>query len=74
MPDYKEMYLTLFRATEEALRVLIDAQRACEELYLSAPAPELIVFPGGRSRPGRKKIFSPSLCTEPCNHPPPRPY
>ena len=42
MPDYKEMYLTLFRATEEALRVLIDAQRACEELYLSAPEPELM--------------------------------
>ena len=51
MPDYKEMYLTLFRATEEALRVLIDAQRACEELYLSAPAPEFIVFPGGEEPP-----------------------
>ena len=48
MPDYKEMYLTLFRATEQALGILIEAQRSCEELYLSAPEPELFVFPGGK--------------------------
>ena len=35
MPDYKEMYLTLFRATEQAANTLIAAQRSCEELYLS---------------------------------------
>ena len=35
MPDYKEMYLNLFRATEEALDILIAAQRKCEEMYLS---------------------------------------
>ena len=48
MRDYKEMYLKMVRATEKAiraeeetLRTLIEAQRECEELYLSAPEPEL---------------------------------
>ena len=36
MPDYKEMYLDLFRASEEALDILIAAQRRCEEMYLAA--------------------------------------
>ena len=35
MPDYKEMYLTLFRATEKAINILIDAQQECEEMYLN---------------------------------------
>lgn len=43
MPDYKEMYLKMFRATEEAVNLLIDAQQACEELYITAPEPELKV-------------------------------
>jgi len=41
MPDYKEMYLKLFRATEDAINLLIDAQQACEELYITTPEPEL---------------------------------
>ncbi len=52
MPNYKEMYLKMMRASEKALRQmeaasseLIAAQRACEELYLSAPEPELKVLP-----------------------------
>lgn len=40
MPDHNEMYLKRFRATEEAVNLLIDAQQACEELYISAPEPE----------------------------------
>ena len=36
MPDYKEMYLTMMRAAEEAIRLLIEAQQKSEELYLSA--------------------------------------
>ena len=43
MADYKKMYLTLFNATEDALNTtenvrqsLIQAQRDCEELYISA--------------------------------------
>ena len=44
MVDYKKMYLTLFNATEDAINTmesviqsLIQAQRECEELYISAP-------------------------------------
>ncbi len=40
MPDYKELYLKLFRASETAVRVLLDAQRECEELYIAEPEPE----------------------------------
>ena len=43
MVDYKKMYLTLFNATEDAINALenvrqslIQAQRDCEELYISA--------------------------------------
>lgn len=48
MSDYKEMYYELLRETEKAIRLiiekgkpyaaaktLIDAQRSCEELFLS---------------------------------------
>lgn len=35
MPDYKEMYFKLFRASEKAANLLIDAQRECEEMYIS---------------------------------------
>ena len=34
MPDYKEMYLKMVRATEEAMNCLIAAQRECEEMYM----------------------------------------
>lgn len=36
MPDYKEMYLRLMRETEKAINILIEAQKACEELYIEA--------------------------------------
>ena len=45
MPDYKEMYFKLFRATEKAMEILIDAQRDCEVMYIIAPTPEIVVFP-----------------------------
>lgn len=32
--DYKELYLKMVRAAEKAIRMLIEAQRECEELYL----------------------------------------
>lgn len=41
MPDYKELYLKMVRATEAAVDLLIKAQQECEELYISAPEPEL---------------------------------
>lgn len=44
MSDYKEMYLKLFRASEQAINTLIQAQRECEELYISQPEPDLKVL------------------------------
>jgi hypothetical protein len=41
MPEYKEMYYKLLRASEEAVNLLIAAQQECEEMYLSASEPEL---------------------------------
>lgn len=35
MPDYKEMYFIMVRATEKALRILIEAQQTCEELAMA---------------------------------------
>ena len=47
--DYKEMYLKMMRASEEAIRILIQAQQECEELYVSAQETELIVLrPDGK--------------------------
>ena len=44
MPDYRELYLKMVRASEQAIRILIAAQQECEELYLNMPEPELIVL------------------------------
>ena len=32
--DYKELYLKMMRASEESIRILIQAQQECEEQYL----------------------------------------
>jgi len=45
MPDYKKMYLKMFRASEKAANILITAQQECEEMYISQPEPELKVVP-----------------------------
>lgn len=45
MSDYKAMYLTMIRATEEAINILIEAQRKAEELYIDSPAPTLRLLP-----------------------------
>lgn len=37
MPDYKEMYFKMVNAAEDAMNILIKAQRECEEMYLSDP-------------------------------------
>jgi hypothetical protein len=50
MPDYRELYFTLFRASEQAVNTLIEAQRKCEELYISAPRGELLTFPGEKPK------------------------
>ena len=41
MLDYKEMYLKLFRATENAVSCLLAAQRECEEMYICGADPEM---------------------------------
>lgn len=50
MSDDKEMYLKMFRAAEQAVNLLIAAQRECEEHYISAPETGLTVvsFPAER--------------------------
>ena len=45
MPDWKEMYLHLFRETERATNIQIEAQRQCEEMYIDAPEHKLRVLP-----------------------------
>lgn len=45
MPDYKELYLKLFKASEQAVRILIAAQQECEELYINAAEPDSPVIP-----------------------------
>jgi hypothetical protein len=44
MPDYKEMYLKMFWASEQAINILIAAQQECEELYMSSRQPEFQVI------------------------------
>lgn len=34
MPDYKEMYLVLFRETTKAIEALKKAQQTTEEIYI----------------------------------------
>ena len=49
MPDYKEMYLKMVRASEKAINILIEAQRECEEMYVSGRS--LTVVPDRESAP-----------------------
>ena len=45
MPDYQQMYLTMVSATEKAMNILIEAQQACEKLYLSENETIISVLP-----------------------------
>lgn len=44
MPNYKELYFKMFHASEQAINILITAQRECEDLYVSCPKPTLRVL------------------------------
>ena len=33
---YHEMYLTMARAAEQAIRLLVEAQQACETIYVES--------------------------------------
>lgn len=37
---YHEMYLTMARAAEQAIRLLAEAQQACETLYVESADPQ----------------------------------
>ncbi len=45
MPDYQKMYAIMLAASEKAINILIEAQRECEELYISSPEPEIVLLP-----------------------------
>ncbi len=47
MADYKELYLTMVRATEQAIDILIEAQRKCEDLYIDSPDAEIRLLERG---------------------------
>ena len=55
MPDYKEMYLKMVRASEAAMDILIRAQQECEELYIGAPSPALVELPRRAPEPEGKE-------------------
>ena len=59
MPDYQEMYLKLFRATEKAINTLIEAQRECEEMYLSAEDTEITMLPAANEDTAQSALKSP---------------
>jgi len=45
LPTYKDMYLTMMRASEAAIRILEQAQRDCEEMYPELPGPAVMALP-----------------------------
>lgn len=44
MPDYKKMYFKMAKETERAIRILISAQKECEELYISEKRAEPVLL------------------------------
>ena len=44
MASDKELYFTLMRETEKAIRILIAAQQKCERLYMENKETEIIPF------------------------------
>lgn len=40
MEEYREMYYAMVRASEDAINILVKAQRRCEEMYLTAEETE----------------------------------
>jgi hypothetical protein len=56
VPDYKEMYLKMVRASEKAVNILISVQQECEELYLSAPDSKIMELPQDQQPAREDKI------------------
>ena len=68
MPDYKEMYLKLFRASEKSVNIQVEAQRRCEETYISSPEHELRVLPKEDEAEARIQVTSDPDYKEMFNH------
>lgn len=51
MPDYQSLYLKLFRATEEAIQLLMTAQQECEELYMNQGETPVTLLPTTQKTP-----------------------
>jgi len=45
MPDYKEMYATLFRSQTQAISVLQEAQKKTEDMYIEVKPPSVVALP-----------------------------
>lgn len=45
MPDYEEMYFHMARKVEKAVRILAEAQRQCEEMYINSSMAEITMLP-----------------------------
>ena len=46
MPDYQEMYYIMARASEKAIRLLIEAQQRCEALAIEENEPMQVLTSG----------------------------
>jgi len=44
MSDYAKMYKTLFQSQTRTIEILQEAQKETEEMYISAPEPELRIL------------------------------
>jgi len=44
MADYKAMYRHLFQQTEQAVRIIQQAQLDCEDIYINTPEPKFRVL------------------------------
>lgn len=52
MTDYKKMYLTMVRETEKAINILINAQKKCEDMYISIEEPKITFMSNTPAEPG----------------------
>ena len=69
--DYKEMYLTMVRAAEDAINILIEAQRKCEQLYLDAAEPDIRLLHPEGSPPDDREQQGTAAGRTPGSPPPP---
>ena len=51
LPNYAEMYETLFRSMTKAITLLQEAQKLREQMYIEGKEPALIVLPKAETEP-----------------------